>query len=70
MRPKRIVINVCDDTVQPAHPRRNTRAGHAIHRPRFEQATAWLMQRMAKQPNEAVAVSTDFMHLFGTVALG
>ncbi len=36
----------------------------------LEQATALLMRRLAKHPNEAIAVSTDFMHLLGLVALG
>jgi len=36
----------------------------------LEQATALLLQRLREQPNEAVAGSTDFMNLFGLVALG
>jgi acyl-CoA dehydrogenase len=36
----------------------------------LEQATALLLQRLRQQPNEAVAASTDFMNLFGLVALG
>ena len=36
----------------------------------LEEATALLLQRFPQQPNEAVAASTDFMNLFGLVALG
>jgi acyl-CoA dehydrogenase len=36
----------------------------------LEQATALLLQRLRHQPNEAIAASTDFMNLFGLVALG
>ena len=36
----------------------------------LQQATALLLQRLREQPNEAVAGSTDFMHLLGLVALG
>jgi acyl-CoA dehydrogenase len=36
----------------------------------LEQATALLLERLQGQPNEAVAGSTDFMNLFGLVALG
>jgi hypothetical protein len=36
----------------------------------LEQGTALLLQRLREQPNEAVAGSTDFMNLFGLVALG
>jgi acyl-CoA dehydrogenase len=36
----------------------------------LEQATALLLQRLREQPNEAAAGSTDFMNLFGLVALG
>jgi acyl-CoA dehydrogenase len=36
----------------------------------LEQATVFLTQQLRREPNEAVAVSTDFMNLFGLVALG
>ena len=36
----------------------------------LQQATALLLQRLRERPNEAVAGSTDFMHLLGLVALG
>jgi 3-(methylsulfanyl)propanoyl-CoA dehydrogenase len=36
----------------------------------LEQATMWLMQNGMKNPDNAGAASTDFMHLMGLVALG
>ncbi len=36
----------------------------------LQAATVWLMQNGPKQPDNAGAASTDFMHLFGLVALG
>lgn len=36
----------------------------------LEAATMWLMQNAMQNPNNAGAASTDFMHLFGLVALG
>ena len=36
----------------------------------LEQATVLQLERLAEQPNEAVAASTDFMNLLGLVALG
>ena len=33
-------------------------------------ATMWLMQNGMKNPNDAGAASTDYMHLFGLVGLG
>ena len=36
----------------------------------LEAATMWLMQNGMKNPDNAGAASTDFMHLFGLVALG
>ncbi len=37
---------------------------------KLEAATIWLMQNGLQNPNNAGAASTDFMHLFGLVALG
>ncbi len=37
---------------------------------KLEAATMWLMQNGMQNPNNAGAASTDFMHLFGLVALG
>ena len=36
----------------------------------LEAATMWLMQNGMQNPNNAGAASTDYMHLFGLVALG
>jgi len=36
----------------------------------LQQATMWLMQNGMKNPDNAGAASTDYMHLFGLVALG
>lgn len=36
----------------------------------LNQATMWLMQNGMKNPNDAGAASTDYMHLLGLVALG
>ena len=36
----------------------------------LEAATMWLMQNAMQNPNNAGAASTDYMHLFGLVALG
>ena len=36
----------------------------------LQQATMWLMQNATKNPDNAGAASTDYMHLFGLVALG
>ena len=35
----------------------------------LQQATMWLMQNGLKKPDNAGAGSTDYMHLFGLVAL-
>jgi len=37
---------------------------------KLEGATMWLMQNGMQNPNNAGAASTDYMHLFGLVALG
>jgi hypothetical protein len=36
----------------------------------LQAATMWLMQNAMQKPDNAGAASTDFMHLFGLVALG
>jgi hypothetical protein len=36
----------------------------------LQQATMWLMQNAMMKPDNAGAASTDYMHLFGLVALG
>ena len=36
----------------------------------LQQATMWLMQNAVAKPDNAGAASTDYMHLFGLVALG
>jgi len=36
----------------------------------LQQATMWLMQNGLAKPDNAAAASTDYMHLFGVVALG
>ena len=36
----------------------------------LQQATMWLMQNAMKNPDNAGSASTDYMHLFGLVALG
>ena len=36
----------------------------------LQQATDWLMQNAMENPDNAGAASTDYMHLFGLVALG
>src|SRR5687768_1562240 len=36
----------------------------------LQAATMWLMQNVMQKPDNAGAASTDFMHLFGLVALG
>jgi hypothetical protein len=36
----------------------------------LQQATMWLMQNGMKNPDNAGAASTDYMHLFGLTALG
>ena len=36
----------------------------------LQQATMWLMQNAIKNPDNAGAASTDYMHLFGLTALG
>jgi len=37
---------------------------------RLQRATAWLAQEAMKNPDEAGAASTDYLHLFGWTALG
>jgi len=37
---------------------------------RLQRATAWLAQEATKNPDEAGAAATDYLHLFGYVALG
>jgi hypothetical protein len=36
----------------------------------LQAATMWLMQNAIQKPDNAGAASTDYMHLFGLVALG
>ncbi len=36
----------------------------------LQEATMWLMQNAMKEPDNAGAASTDYMHLFGLVAMG
>jgi hypothetical protein len=36
----------------------------------LQQATMWLMQNAMAKPDNAGAASTDYMHLFGLVAMG
>ena len=36
----------------------------------LQQATMWFMQNAMTKPDNAGAGSTDYMHLFGLVALG
>ncbi|TNE38628.1 MAG: acyl-CoA dehydrogenase [Alphaproteobacteria bacterium] len=36
----------------------------------LKQATFWLAEHGLKDPNNAAAASTDYLHMFGTVALG
>ena len=36
----------------------------------LQQATMWLMQNALAKPDNAGAASTDYLHLFGLVALG
>ncbi len=36
----------------------------------LQEATMWLMQNAMKKPDNAGAASTDYMHLFGLVAMG
>src|SRR5690606_7705629 len=36
----------------------------------LQQATMWLMQNAMQKPDNAGAASTDYLHLFGLVALG
>ncbi|TNE57104.1 MAG: acyl-CoA dehydrogenase [Alphaproteobacteria bacterium] len=36
----------------------------------LKQATFWLAENGLKDPNNAAAASTDYLHMFGTVALG
>jgi len=36
----------------------------------LQQATMWLMKNAMAKPDNAGAASTDFLHLFGLVALG
>ncbi|MDH8168772.1 acyl-CoA dehydrogenase C-terminal domain-containing protein, partial [Klebsiella pneumoniae] len=36
----------------------------------LQQATMWLMQNAMAKPDNAGAASTDYMHLFGLVAIG
>ncbi len=36
----------------------------------LQQATMWFMQNAMAKPDNAGAGSTDYMHLFGLVALG
>jgi 3-(methylsulfanyl)propanoyl-CoA dehydrogenase len=56
--------NDSNDTLKPYLEPLATSLGHLL------QATMWLLKNSADNPNNAAAGSTDYMHLFGLVALG
>lgn len=56
--------NDSNDTLKPYLEPLATSLGHLV------QATMWLLKNSADNPNNAAAGSTDYMHLFGLVALG
>ncbi len=56
--------NATDETLKPIVAALSTSLGH------LQQATMWLMQNAMAKPDNAGAASTDYMHLFGRVALG
>jgi alkylation response protein AidB-like acyl-CoA dehydrogenase len=53
-----------DEAMKPYVGPLSTGLGH------LQQATMWLMQNAMAKPDNAGAASTDYMHLFGLVALG
>lgn len=53
-----------DEALKPYVAPLKTSAGH------LQQATMWLMQNALAKPDNAGAASTDYLHLFGLVALG
>ncbi len=53
-----------DDAMKPYVEPLNVSLGH------LQQATMWFMQNAMKNPDNAGAGATDYMHLFGLVALG
>ncbi|ARQ02771.1 acyl-CoA dehydrogenase C-terminal domain-containing protein [Pseudorhodoplanes sinuspersici] len=53
-----------DDAMKPYVEPLNVSLGH------LQQATMWFMQNAMKDPDNAGAGATDYMHLFGLVALG
>ena len=53
-----------DDAMKPIVEPLNVSLGH------LQQATMWFMQNAMKNPDNAGAGATDYMHLFGLVALG
>ena len=53
-----------DDAMKPYVEALNVSLGH------LQQATMWFMQNAMKNPDNAGAGATDYMHLFGLVALG
>jgi len=56
--------HAADDGMKPYVSPLSTALGH------LQQATAWLMQNAITKPDNAGAAATDYMHLFGLVALG
>jgi acyl-CoA dehydrogenase len=56
--------NAGNDELKPYLSAVQTACGH------LQQATVWFMQHALKNPDNAGAGATDFMHLFGLVALG
>src|SRR6201999_1344916 len=53
-----------DEAMKPYITPLSTALGH------LQQATTWLMQNAMMKPDNAGAAATDYMHLFGLVALG
>lgn len=56
--------NAADEALAPFLAPLKTSADH------LQQATMWFMQNAVKEPDNAGAGATDYMHLFGLVALG
>jgi alkylation response protein AidB-like acyl-CoA dehydrogenase len=56
--------NGSDEALKPFVAPLSTALGH------LQQATTWLMQNAMAKPDNAGAAATDYMHLFGFVALG
>ncbi len=56
--------NKADDAMKPYVEPLNVALGH------LQQATMWFMQNAMAKPDNAGAGATDYMHLFGLVALG